>query len=100
MRHRVAIKILHPKADHREERLAELRREFYCAQTLSHESILNVYQLDRDGEIDFFTMELLEGMSLRTWVCPSDASAPNRSASLVNSQSAQARTTTRSVCRR
>src|SRR5260370_18832410 len=57
----VAIKILHPTADNRGELFAELRREFYCAQTLSHESIVNVYQLDRDGDIDFFTMELLEG---------------------------------------
>jgi serine/threonine protein kinase len=57
----VAIKILHPTANNRAELLADLRREFYCAQTLSHESIVNVYQLDRDGDLDFFTMELLEG---------------------------------------
>ncbi|HLZ96857.1 MAG TPA: serine/threonine-protein kinase [Steroidobacteraceae bacterium] len=57
----VAIKVRHPGADHREDLLADLRREFYCAQTLSHESVVNVYQLDRDGDIDFFTMELLEG---------------------------------------
>jgi serine/threonine protein kinase len=57
----VAIKILHPTADNRGELVADLRREFYCAQTLNHESIVNVYQLDRDEDIDFFTMELLEG---------------------------------------
>jgi serine/threonine protein kinase len=57
----VAIKILHPTANNRGELVADLRREFYCAQTLSHESIVNVYQLDRDGDLDFFTMELLEG---------------------------------------
>jgi serine/threonine protein kinase len=57
----VAIKILHPTADDRGNVVADLRREFYCAQTLSHESIVNVYQLDRDGDTDFFTMELLEG---------------------------------------
>jgi serine/threonine protein kinase len=57
----VAIKILHPTANDRGELVADLRREFYCAQTLSHESIVNVYQLDRDGDLDFFTMELLEG---------------------------------------
>jgi serine/threonine protein kinase len=57
----VAIKILHPNADNRADLLADLRREFYCAQTLSHESIVNVYELDRDGDVDFFTMELLEG---------------------------------------
>jgi serine/threonine protein kinase len=57
----VAIKILHPTADNRNELIADLRHEFYCAQTLSHESIVNVYQLDRDADIDFFTMEFLEG---------------------------------------
>jgi serine/threonine protein kinase len=57
----VAIKILHPNAGDRGELLAEFRREFYCAQILSHESIVNVYEIDRDGDLDFFTMELLEG---------------------------------------
>ena len=57
----VAIKILHRPADNRGDLVADLRREFYCAQTLSHENIVNVYQLDRDADIDFFTMELLEG---------------------------------------
>jgi serine/threonine protein kinase len=57
----VAIKILHPNADERGDLLAEFRREFYCAQILSHESIVNVFEIDRDGDLDFFTMELLEG---------------------------------------
>ncbi len=57
----VAIKILHEKSDNREELLANLRREFYCTQRLSHRNIVKVYELDRDGELDFFTMELLEG---------------------------------------
>jgi serine/threonine protein kinase len=57
----IAIKILHANAENRGDLLADLRREFYCAQTLSQESIVNVYEIDRDGDIDFFTMELLEG---------------------------------------
>ena len=57
----VAIKILHANPDHRVDLRADLRREFYCAQGLSHESIINVFELDRDGDLDFFTMELLEG---------------------------------------
>jgi serine/threonine protein kinase len=60
----VAIKILQPNADNRGDVLAGLRREFYCAQTLSHESIVNVYEMDRDGDLNFFTMELVEGESL------------------------------------
>lgn len=57
----VAIKILHGDSDNRLELLGKLRREFYCAQMLSHPNIVKVYELDRDGDIDFFTMELLEG---------------------------------------
>lgn len=57
----VAIKILHGASDNRPELLAKLRREFYCAQMLSHPNIVRVFELDRDGGVDFFTMELLEG---------------------------------------
>ena len=57
----VAIKILHAKTDNRHELLANLRREFYCTQRLSHRNIVKVYELDRDGDLDFFTMEFLEG---------------------------------------
>jgi len=57
----VAIKILHATAANREERLASLRREFYRTQMLSQRNIVNVFELDRDGDLDFFTMEYLEG---------------------------------------
>jgi serine/threonine protein kinase len=57
----VAIKILHATAANREELLANLRREFYRTQMLSHRNIVNVFELDRDGDVDFFTMEFLEG---------------------------------------
>jgi serine/threonine protein kinase len=61
----VAIKILHEDLHSRPEVLTNLRREFYCAQTLSHKNIVRVYELDRDGDVAFFTMELLEGKTLR-----------------------------------
>jgi serine/threonine protein kinase len=57
----VAIKILHATAANRDELLANLRREFYRTQMLSHRNIVNVFELDRDGDVDFFTMEFLEG---------------------------------------
>jgi serine/threonine protein kinase len=57
----VAIKILHVTVAGHEELLASLRREFYFTQMLSHRNIVNVFDLDRDGDVDFFTMELLEG---------------------------------------
>ena len=57
----VAIKILHGALEDREAMVESLRRELYCAQMLSHRNIVNVFELDRDGDLDFFTMELLEG---------------------------------------
>ena len=57
----VAIKILHGCTGTREETIAALRRELQSAQTLSHPNIVKVYDVDRDGDVDFFTMELLEG---------------------------------------
>jgi serine/threonine protein kinase len=57
----VAIKFLHEETDSRPEVLSNLRREFFCAQALSHRSIVKVYELDLDDDVAFFTMELLQG---------------------------------------
>ena len=57
----IAIKFLREGTDSRPEVSANLRREFYCAQALAHRSIVKVYELDRDDDFEFFTMELLEG---------------------------------------
>jgi serine/threonine protein kinase len=59
----VAIKVLHEKTRTRSDVLAKLRREFYCAQALSHRSVVKVYELDLH-EFPFFTMELIDGESL------------------------------------
>jgi serine/threonine protein kinase len=57
----VAIKFLHAGTDSRADMLANLRREFHCAQALSHPSIVKVYELDCDDDVAYFTMELLDG---------------------------------------
>ena len=57
----VALKVLHSDRDDIEETLEQMRRELHCAQSLSHCNIVNVYELDRDNDVVFFTMELLEG---------------------------------------
>jgi serine/threonine protein kinase len=61
----VAIKILHEDLRSRPEVLTNLRREYCCTQTLSHKNIVRVYEIDRDGDVAFLTMELLEGKTLR-----------------------------------
>ena len=59
----VAIKVLHEKTRTRSDVLAKLRREFYCAQALSHRNVIKVYELDLH-QLPFFTMELIDGESL------------------------------------
>jgi eukaryotic-like serine/threonine-protein kinase len=61
----VAIKVLHERTRTRSDVLAKLRREFYCAQALSHRSVVKVFELDLH-QFPFFTMELIDGESLRS----------------------------------
>ena len=61
---RLAIKVLHTAIARREELLTELQREFQHLQLLSHPNIVRVHEFDRDGDVAFFTMELLSGALL------------------------------------
>jgi hypothetical protein len=61
---RVAIKVLHEQTRGRADVLSKLRREFYCAQALSHESVVKVYELDLDQDFPFFSMEYIDGENL------------------------------------
>ena len=61
---RIAIKVLHTTVTMRDELLVELQREFQHLQLLSHPNIVRVHEFDRDGDIAFFTMELLTGALL------------------------------------
>jgi serine/threonine protein kinase len=57
----VAVKVLHAQTRDRPDVMSKLRQEFYCAQALSHPSIVKVYELDVEQELPFFTMELIDG---------------------------------------
>jgi len=72
---RVAIKVLHSAVIRRPHLFAELRREFQYLQSLSHPNIVRVHEFDRDGDVAFFTMELLSG-ALLTRVIGAYLSAP------------------------
>jgi serine/threonine protein kinase len=60
----VALKVLHCGSDFSEQSIGDVRRELHCGQLLSHRNIVNVFELDRDGDVVFFTMELLDGEML------------------------------------
>ena len=57
----VAVKVLREEFAHRPDALQALRREAHQSQALSHPGIVNVFDFDRDGDVYFITMELLEG---------------------------------------
>ena len=57
----IALKVLNVGAQKVDQAFANLRSEFHRAQSLSHRNVVKVYELDRDGDVVFFTMELLEG---------------------------------------
>ncbi len=60
----VALKILNASTLARPGAVADLRREFYCAQALAHPNIVKVFELYCEEEPTFYTMELLEGQLL------------------------------------
>jgi eukaryotic-like serine/threonine-protein kinase len=60
----VALKLLRAGNDGAGQSLADLSREFHCAQLLSHRNVVNVHELDRAGDVVFYTMELLDGEPL------------------------------------
>jgi serine/threonine protein kinase len=57
----VALKVLHSRGDCSEQIIKNLRRELHSGQMLSHRNVVNVFELDRDKDVVFFTMELLYG---------------------------------------
>jgi serine/threonine protein kinase len=60
----VAIKIVQENSASALGRLSQLRRGFHRAQSLCHETIANVYELDQIGDITFLAMEFVEGRLL------------------------------------
>jgi serine/threonine protein kinase len=61
---RVALKVLHGQIAGKPQLFAELQREFQLLQSLSHPNVVRAFDLDRDGDLAFLTMELLRGLSL------------------------------------
>jgi hypothetical protein len=60
----VALKVMHLGGEDPVRTLQDLALGLHEGQALSHRSVLKVFELDRDGDVIFFTMELLEGQLL------------------------------------
>jgi serine/threonine protein kinase len=57
----VAIKVLNMAPASGADGFDSLQAELHCAQLLAHENIIKLFDIDRDAELEFLTMELLEG---------------------------------------
>jgi eukaryotic-like serine/threonine-protein kinase len=64
------------------EALLRFKKEFRALADISHPNVVQLYELFSEGEQWFFTMELLDGVDLLTWVqssltVPPPAALPN-----------------------
>jgi serine/threonine protein kinase len=73
----VAIKIVQPHPS-RPGSVDALGREFHNAQRLSHPNVINVYDIDREGDASFYSMELLEGERLGQLIKRAGGRLPRR----------------------
>jgi serine/threonine protein kinase len=73
----VAIKIVQPHPS-RPGSIDALGREFHNAQRLSHPNVVNVYDIDHEGDASFYSMELLEGERLNQLVDRAGGRLPRR----------------------
>jgi serine/threonine protein kinase len=60
----VAVRVLQVPRENRESALADIERQAYEAQSLSHPNIVSVFDLDRHNDVYFVVMELLDGEPL------------------------------------
>ena len=62
----VAVKLLHPHLSS-EKDLARFRLEALAAAQIGHASVVHVFDIDRDGDLVFLTMEYVAGPDLRVF---------------------------------
>ena len=70
---RVAIKVMNQSLQAHPDAFVTLQRETRRAQQLAHPNIATVYDFDRDGDVAFMCMELLEGQPLNKLMQNADA---------------------------
>lgn len=64
----VAIKVLKPEYSDDQTFVAKFRGEAQSAAGLSHPNIVNVYDVGDDGNLHYIVMELVEGITLKSFI--------------------------------
>ncbi|HEX6987871.1 MAG TPA: Stk1 family PASTA domain-containing Ser/Thr kinase, partial [Bacillota bacterium] len=62
---RVAVKVLRPEFAHDAQFLRRFSREARAAAQLCHPNIVQVYDVGRDGNVDYIVMEYVDGRTLK-----------------------------------
>ena len=65
MNRKVAIKLLPAQFTQSPERIARFQRESRAASALNHPNIITIYEIGREGGVNFIASELVEGDTLR-----------------------------------
>lgn len=65
---KIAIKVLRPEMRHNSHALTRLKREYRQMQRMKHPGIARVFELARDEDIWFMTMELIDGQTINQWL--------------------------------
>lgn len=64
----VAVKILRQEFAKDREFLARFNAEAQAAAALSHQNIVSIYDVGREGDIEYIVMEYVEGMTLKEYI--------------------------------
>jgi serine/threonine protein kinase len=65
---RVALKTIESGEDVDEHVITRFRREAQSVARLRHPNIVSVHDVGREGGFDYFTMDLVEGITLDKWI--------------------------------
>jgi serine/threonine protein kinase len=60
----VALKVMNPEWADDPSFLARFIREAYAAAQLTHHNVIQIYELARDADVNYFSMEYVDGKSL------------------------------------
>ncbi len=74
----VTIKILRPEYTSDEDFVRRFRREAQSVASLSHPNIVSIYDVGREGEIQYLVMEYIDGENLKTVIKREGAIPPER----------------------
>ena len=64
----VAVKVLKPELAADADIRARFHDESKAVGMMSHPNIVNVYDVNQDGDIDYFVMELVDGITLKQYI--------------------------------